>query len=187
MCWPGYFCRAAITQLIRQRMQKLYLHEWCNTLFIRLLMEVPELHFRLWSWVSLSFGTMRPSSLIVYCTVMSIGAMQRPGIDVALVSGMAKLYPNWTSFSMSFLSRMGLANSPLWFPKVSVSNTSFCLTSLLISTNGHSLPLLRIRFIRGWKGCRPKILLSLSGGLNSFPAPSSKSLFALSAHPRSKS
>jgi hypothetical protein len=62
-----------------------------------------------------------------------------------------------------------------------------CLSFLLISVNGHLLLFLSIVSILGQRGCSPKTLFTLSGGLNSFSEPSSESLFASSALPRLKS
>ncbi len=61
-----------------------------------------------------------------------------------------------------------MVKAPLWLPKVRASRESCFLLSLLMSTNGHLLPSMRMHFILDHKGCRLKTLLSLSGALNSF-------------------
>ncbi len=114
-----------------------------------------------------------------------IGDIEILEIDVMLESGIAKLYPYLISLLMSFWRRSGLAEAPLWWPKVRASRTSCFLPSLLMSTNGHSLPSARMSFFLGHKGCRLKTLLSSSGDLNSFTGPNSEFLFASKALLRS--
>ncbi len=106
--WPVYFCLAATAQFISQLMQKPFWHAWRSSYWTLLLTKVPKLHFQLWSWVSLSLGMTHYSSSIIFCTIMFIGVISSPVIEVMLASGIRRLYLCFMSFSMIFWRRSGL-------------------------------------------------------------------------------
>jgi hypothetical protein len=80
---------------------------------MRLLTDVPEDHFQLWSWVSQSFGIAHPNLLILFCAIMFIGAISRPGMSFTLLIGIGMLKPYLTSLLMSFSRSSGFAKMPL--------------------------------------------------------------------------
>jgi hypothetical protein len=51
------------------------------------------IHLKLWSWVSLSFGTISPRLLIFHCGWMFNGAMLMLGSHVILLRGRGRVYP----------------------------------------------------------------------------------------------
>ncbi len=167
-------------------MQKLYWQAWRSSFWMRLFTEVPEDHFQLWSWVSLSFGIIHLNLSIMFCAIIFIGAIRRPGIDCTLDRGMGRLYPYLKFFVISFLRMTGFCKAPLWFLNVSALTKSCCCSFLLISTNGHLLPSKRkasIWFHRGWS---LNTCWRTEGGLNSFPLPSGESCCAFNAFSRSR-
>ncbi len=97
-----YFCLAATAQLISQQMQKPYRHARRSSFWTLLLTEVPKLHFQLWLWVSLSLGMTHPSLSIVFFTIIFIGPISSPGIEVILASGIGRLSSYLTSFQWVF-------------------------------------------------------------------------------------
>ena len=97
-----------------------------GSFLVLLLMDVPELHCQLWLWVSQSFGMTCLIPLIVFCTIMFIGAITNPGIDLTLNKGTGRLFPWMTSLLMSFLSSTGWVGTPLWVPKVSALPRACC-------------------------------------------------------------
>ena len=168
-------------------MQKPYLHGCSSCFWTRLLTEVPDDHFQLWSCVRQSFGTVRPNLLIVFCAMMFIGAMTRPGIEQMLERGISRLQPYFTSFLMSFLRRSGFCDAPLWLPKASASSKSCLRSDSFKASNGHLLPLSRKVFICCQSGWSPKIVWRVDVGFNSLLGPRGESFCAFSASPRSKS
>ncbi len=90
----GYFLLAATVQSINLVRHLPNLHCWRRSVLVRKLTLVPDLvHLKLWSWVSLSFGTILPRSLIIHCGWMFNGAMQMPGSLVILLRRRGRAYP----------------------------------------------------------------------------------------------
>ncbi len=121
---------------------------------------------------------------MVFCSIILIGAITRPGINWMLERGTGRLYPYLMSFAISFLRMTGFCKAPLWFLNVSALTKSCCRSFLLISTNGHLLPSERkasIRFHRGWS---PNTCWRTEGGLKSFPLPSGESCCTFNTFPR---
>jgi hypothetical protein len=78
---------------------------------------------------------------------MFIGAIHSRDIDVSHKIRMGMLEPYLTSLPMSLQSDSGFADAPLWLPKVRASYKSCLLKSLSSSTNGQTLPCMRMASI----------------------------------------
>lgn len=172
----GYFHLVAIAQFTILSKAFPNMHGMKSSKSTLFLTERPELHSKLWSWVSCSFLTIWSRSLMVLCDAMFIGASTMPGKSQILLRGRGRPYSWMTSFSTSFCRRERCFWAPLWLPKASASSRSCLLYSYFKSSNGHEEPWVRIPrvsidSILDQQGCRLKSFTNCCFGQNSDPYP----------------
>ena len=121
-----------------------------------------------WSCVTLSFSTISPSSVIVFCATMPCGATSALMICVANEGGSGKDQPWITSADMCFASD-DASFADLWFLYSKAWCKSCCLMLSLMGWRGNSVPRSIICFVFDQIGCRCMSISRACVGLNSEP------------------